>query len=99
LRSFSAVLLAVHSAGTSRASASSSSRRERLELLARGLEGWCGVLGELGLDVGEFAEFVLPAVLEAAGDQSVLGLAGMERPLGTRGVIAGALDAQLERPI
>ena len=57
------------------------------------------MLGELGLGVSEFAELLLPAGLEAAGDQAVLRFAGMERALGTRGVIAGALDAQLERSV
>ena len=60
---------------------------------------WRGVLGELGLGVSEFAELGLPAGLEAASDEAVLGLAGVERALGTRGVIAGALDAQLERAV
>jgi hypothetical protein len=57
------------------------------------------VLGELGLGVGEFAELLLPAVLEAAGDQAVLGLALVEGAFGTRGVVTGALDAQLERTV
>ena len=41
----------------------------------------------------------LPAVLQAAGDQPIVGLAGVERALGANRLIAGALDAQLERPV
>ena len=55
------------------------------------------LLGELGLCLGELAELLLPAGLEAAGDQAVLGLAGVERALGADRLIAGALDAQLDR--
>ena len=68
---------------------------ERLELLARGLAAGHDVLGELGLGVFEFAELLLPAVLEAAGDQAIVGLAGVESALGADRLIAGALDAQL----
>ena len=39
----------------------------------------------------------LPAGLEAARDEAVLGLAGVERALGAGGLVAGALDAQLDR--
>ena len=91
LRSFSDVLSAAQSAGTSRASASSCSRE--------GSGVGRGLLGELGLGVGEFAELGLPAGLEAASNETVLGLAGVERALGTRGVIAGTLDPQLQRPV
>ena len=73
--------------------------RECLELLARGLRRGRDLLGELGLGVGELAELLLPAGLEAARDEAVLGLAGVERALGASGVIAGALDAQLERAV
>ena len=57
------------------------------------------MLGQLGLGVLELAELLLPAVLEAAGDQAVVGLAGVEGALGTDRLIAGALDAALERPV
>ena len=40
---------------------------------------------------------MLPAGLEAAGDEPVLGLAGVERALGADRLVAGALDAQLDR--
>ena len=54
------------------------------------------LLGELGLCLGELLELLLPAGLEAAGDEPVLGLAGMERALGAGGLVAGALDTQLD---
>src|SRR5436305_5311875 len=73
--------------------------RKRFELLARGLRCGRGLLGELGLCLGELAELGLPASLEAAGDEPVLGLADVKRALGTSGVVTGALDAQLKRPV
>ena len=91
LRSRSAVVVAAHSVGQVAG--------ERLELLARGLAAGHDVLGELGLGVFELAELLLPAVLEAAGDQAVVRLAGVERALGADRLIAGALDAQLERAV
>ena len=57
------------------------------------------MLGELGLGVFELPEFLLPAVFEAAGNQAVVGLAGVERALGADGVVAGALGAELERAV
>ena len=57
------------------------------------------MLGELGLGVFELAELGLPAGLEAAGDEAVVGLAGVERALGADRLIAGALDAQLKRAV
>ncbi len=57
------------------------------------------MLGEHGLGVFEFAELGFPAGLEAAGDEAILRLAGMERALGADRVIAGAFDAQLERAV
>jgi hypothetical protein len=74
----------------SRASVSSCSREG---------SGGGGLLGQLGLGVGEFAELGLPAVFEAASDEAVLGLVGVERALRADGVVAGALDAQLERAV
>jgi hypothetical protein len=69
--------------------------RELLELLAWGLGRGLGLLGELGFCLGELAQLLLPAGFEVSGDEAVVGLAGVERALGTDRVIAGALDAQL----
>ena len=57
------------------------------------------MLGELGLGVLEISELLLPAGLETASDQPVVGLAGVERALGADRLIAGALDTQLERAV
>ncbi len=57
------------------------------------------MLGELGFGVFELAQLLLPAGLEAAGDEPVLRVAGVEGTLGLDGGVAGALDAQLERPV
>ena len=89
LRSFSDVLSAAHSAGTSRASASSCSREGSSVGVACSASSASASASSRSL--------CLPAGLEAASDEAVLGLAGVERALGTRGVIAGALDAQLDR--
>ena len=78
-------VLAAHSAGRSCASASICSRD--------GSGGGYVVLGELRLGVSEFAELGLPAGLEGAGDEAVLGLAGVECALGADRFIAGPLDA------
>jgi hypothetical protein len=67
--------------------------RQRLDLLARWLGRWRGLLGELRLGVAEFAELGLPAGLQRAGDEAVLRLAGVERALGADRFIAGPLDA------
>jgi hypothetical protein len=68
---------------------------ERLELLAGGLGPGLVLLGELGLGFGELAELVLLARLEAAGDQAVVGLAGVERALGADRLVAGAAVGDL----
>ena len=70
---------------------------ERLKLLTRGLGPRLVLLGELGLGFGELMQLLLPAGLEASGDQAVVGLAGVERALGADRLIAGALDVQLDR--
>ena len=51
-----------------------------------------------GLGLGEGGQAGLPAGLEAAGDQPVLRFAGVERPLGAVGFVAGAFDGQLGGP-
>ena len=61
--------------------------------------GWAWSARRARLGVSELAELGLPAGLEVAGDEPVLGLAGVKRAFGTRGVVAGALDTQLERPV
>jgi hypothetical protein len=70
---------------------------ERLELLARGLGPWLVVLGEFGFGLGELAQLLLPARLEAAGDEAVVRFAGVERALGADRLVPGALDAQRDR--
>ena len=57
------------------------------------------MLGELGLGVLEIAELLLPAVLQAARDEAVVRLAGVEGAFGADRLIPGALDAQLERAV
>ena len=89
LRSRWAVVSAAHSFGRSRASASRCSREGSGARLV--------LLGELGLGFGELAQLLLPARLEAAGDEPVVRLAGVERALGADRLIPGALDAQLDR--
>ncbi len=54
--------------------------------------------GERLFGIHESHQALLPARLEAARHQAVLGLAGMEGPLGSFGFVAGALDGQLGRP-
>ena len=91
LRSRGEVVGACHRAATSPVRASSSARDgQRRGGNLRGGEGLFGL--------GEGHEALLPADFEAAGDQAVLGLAGMEGPLGSLGFVAGALDRQLGGP-
>lgn len=49
---------------------------------------------ELGLGLGELDEGVLPVALQAAGDQTVLGLDLAVAALGALGLIGGALELQ-----
>ena len=53
--------------------------------------------GELGLGVFELAQLLFPAGLERARHQAVVWLALVEGALGAGGVVAGALDPQLDR--
>ena len=46
------------------------------------------MLGQLGLGVFELAQLVLPAVLEAAGDEAIVRLAGVESALGTNRLLS-----------
>ena len=70
---------------------------ERLDVGARGRCGLGGLAGEFGFGVGEFAQLGFPARLQAARDEPVVGVALVEGAFGARGVVAGPLDAQLDR--
>jgi hypothetical protein len=89
LRSRCAVVLAAHRAGRSRASVSSCSREGLLD----------GTMCESGFGVFEVAELLFSSFSRPAGDQAVVGLAGVEGALGADRVVAGAFDAQLERAV
>ena len=69
---------------------------ERLELGAwrQWRDGGLGLRERL-LGLGERGEPCFPALLEAARDEPVLGLAGVKGALGAVGLVAGALDREL----
>lgn len=75
---------------------------QRLDVGARGRCGLDGVAGELGFGVGELAQLGLPARLEGASDEPVVGVALMEGALGARGVVAArstrSSTARVARP-
>ena len=48
------------------------------------------------LGVCHRAEFLFPAVLQTASDETIVGLATVERTLGPRRLVAGAFHAELE---
>ena len=70
--------------------------RKRLELRTRREWGDRGAGGECGLGFGHRLELRLPAILQAAGDQAVLGLAGPQGTLGPNRFVAGAFELALE---